>query len=98
LTDERYIHFMDVHSHNSMRAFFSPIDDADEKATRLYTVIGNLDKYLPDIKTRFSNGGTFHEIDPSEVFEQVECSFPIAWTENVSFRSQHEDTNGADAL
>jgi len=98
LTDERYIHFMDIHSHNSMRAFFSPIDDADEKATRLYTVIGNLDKYLPDIKTRFSNGGTFHEIDPSEVFERIEMSFPIAWTENVSFRSQHEDTNGADAL
>ena len=90
-TNDRYIHFMDIHSHNSMKAFFSSIDDRDERATRLYTVIGHLDKYLPDIKTRFSNGGTFHEIDPSEVFERVETSFPDTWTENVSFRPLHRD-------
>ena len=92
--DDRYIHYMDIHSHNSMRAFFSHIDDRDERATRLYSVIGNLDKYLPDIKTRFSNGGTFHEIDPAIVFERVECSFPTAWTENVRFRSLHGDDKG----
>jgi len=98
---DRYIHFMDVHSHNSMKAFFSAIDDTDEKATRLYTVIGRLDKCLPDIKTRFSNGGTFHEIDPAEVFERIEMSFPIVWTENVSFRSLHgeaKDEGEADVL
>ena len=46
-TDGHYIHYMDIHSHNSMRAFFSPSDNADEKATRLYTVIGNLQEYFP---------------------------------------------------
>ena len=103
--DGRYIHYMDIHSHNNMKAFFSNIDDRDERATRLYTVIGHLDRYLPDIKTRFSNGGTFHQIDPAIVFERIECSFPIAWTENVCFRSLHSDKksnklwdkNGADA-
>jgi len=97
LSDDRFIHYMDIHSHNSMKASFSSIDDRDERATRLYTVIGNLDKYLPDIKTRFSNGGTFHEIEPSEVFEHIETSFPIAWTENVSFRSLHGD-DGSENL
>ena len=84
LNDDRYIHYMDIHSHNSMRGFFSNIDDRDERATRLYTVIGHLDRCLPEIKTRFSNGGTFHEIDPATVFERIELSFPNAWTENVS--------------
>jgi hypothetical protein len=66
---DRYIHYMDIHSHNSMRAFFSPTDDRDEKATRLYSVIGNLDRYFPDIKTRFSNGGKYWSIYPEQVFE-----------------------------
>jgi len=86
---KRYIHFMDIHSHNSMEAFFSAIDDKDEKATRLYTVIGRLDKYLPDVKTRISNGGKFHEIDPSEVFEMIARPFPGEWKNNVHFRASH---------
>ena len=88
--DERYIHYMDIHSHNSMKAFFSPIDDRDEKATRLYTVIGRLDKYFPDIKTRISNGGKFHEIHPSEVFEFIACPFPNEWKDKVHFREPHK--------
>jgi PRTRC genetic system protein A len=105
-TDDRYIHYMDIHSHNSMKAFFSTTDNNDEKATRLYTVIGRLDKYFPDIKTRISNGGKFMEIDPIEVFEQVACPFPEEWTDVVRFRDPHSDrketytlsVNGADAL
>jgi hypothetical protein len=57
-------------------AFFSKEDDRDEKATRLYTVIGRLDRYAPEIKTRISNGGTFLEIAPAEVFEHLDVSFP----------------------
>jgi len=43
---ERYLHYMDVHSHNIIPAVFSQQDDCDEKATRLYAVIGHLDRYL----------------------------------------------------
>ena len=93
--DERYIHYMDVHSHNSMRAFFSATDNADEKATRLYTVIGRLDKYFPDIKTRISNGGKYHEIDPGEVFEIVSKPFPQDWKDRVRFRDPHSDADSA---
>jgi len=100
--DERYIHYMDIHSHNSMRAFFSPTDDKDEKATRLYSVIGRLDSYFPEIKTRISNGGKFLEIDPAEVFEYIASPFPPEWKDNVKLRAAHGDigktTKGADML
>lgn len=88
--NERYIHYMDIHSHNSMKAFFSAVDDNDEKATRLYAVIGNLHEYFPDIKIRISNGGKFCEIDPAEVFELVARPFPNEWKENVHFRDSHD--------
>jgi len=96
--NERYIHYMDIHSHNSMRAFFSAIDDRDEKATRLYTVIGRLDNYMPEIKTRISNGGKFHEIDSSEVFQYISLPFPDKWKENISLRASHEDSAANRAL
>jgi PRTRC genetic system protein A len=92
--NDRYIHFMDVHSHNSMKAFFSAIDDKDEKATRLYTVIGNLHEYFPDIKTRLSNGGKFWNIDPGEVFELVARPFPVEWMSKVHFRAAHDNKAG----
>lgn len=94
--NDRYIHFMDIHSHNSMRAFFSHVDDADEKATRLYTVIGRLNKFFPEIRTRISNGGKFHEIDPGEVFEYIARPYPDDWTEKITFREPHADTKTKD--
>jgi hypothetical protein len=89
----RYIHYMDIHSHNSMKAFFSSTDDNDEKATRLYTVIGELHKFIPDIKTRISNGGKFWPIDPAEVLEPIgaDKQFPDEWREKVRFREPHSD-------
>jgi PRTRC genetic system protein A len=90
---DRYIHYMDIHSHNSMKAFFSAVDDKDEQATRLYSVIGRLDKYFPDIKTRISNGGKFLEIDSGEVFEPVSEPFPAEWKSKVRFRESHNSTD-----
>lgn len=98
-SNNRYIHYMDIHSHNSMKAFFSEVDDSDEKATRLYTVIGNLHQYFPDVKTRISNGGKFHEIDPAEVFELIARPFPNEWRENVHFKDSHNETvTGVDDI
>lgn len=87
---DRYIHYMDIHSHNTMGAFFSPIDDHDEKATRLYTVVGRLDGCVPEIKTRISNGGKFLEIDPAEVFEFSGVSFPDEWKEHVTSEQKNK--------
>ncbi len=88
--DDRYIHYMDIHSHNTMAAFFSPIDDHDEKATRLYTVIGKLNKGKPEIKTRISNGGKFMDIDPKQVFEFLDISFLDDWINNVDISPRNK--------
>ena len=66
---DRYIHYIDIHSHGSMKAFFSAVDNADEKATRVYVVVGNVLDDLPEIKARISNGGKHLEINPDDVFE-----------------------------
>ncbi len=94
LTDEfedgNYIHYMDIHSHNSMKAFFSQTDNADEKATRLYAIIGRLDKYVPDIRVRISTSGKYMEIDPRLVFEPIyDGYYPKHWANNVTFHDEH---------
>lgn len=78
------VHVMDIHSHNFMKAFFSQTDDNDEKATRLYTVIGRLDKLFPDISTRISVGGKFVDIHPADIFEYPFDDFPNEWLDNVT--------------
>ena len=83
LPEERYIHYADVHSHNSMAAKFSAIDDRDEKATRLYFVLGHLERYYPSITARISCGGTFQEIDPGLVLESIGEEFPTEWLDRV---------------
>lgn len=83
-SSERYLLYADIHSHNSMDAFFSPIDDQDEKSTRLYMVVGRLDKFFPDIEARFFCGDTHVPIDPSLVIEDLWESFPSPWLENVN--------------
>lgn len=83
LPEERYIHYADIHSHNSMAAKFSYIDDEDERATRLYFVVGHLDRFYPSITARMSCGGSYQEIDPSLVLEGVGEEFPTEWLDQV---------------
>jgi hypothetical protein len=66
---ERYIHVADIHSHNSMPAFFSKTDNDDERATRVYMVIGYLDRAEPTIAARISVGGRFVPIDARQVID-----------------------------
>ena len=87
---KRYLHYMDIHSHNTMPAKFSEIDDADEKATRVYAVIGRLDSFMPDISVRISNGGKYLPIDPMLVFEQFDSACPPEWSDRVTIRSREE--------
>lgn len=83
LDEERFVLVMEIHSHNTMKAFFSSTDNADEKATRMYTVIGRLDKLFPDIKTRASVGGKFIEVPSALVFEMPEETYPQNWKDAV---------------
>ena len=81
--EDRYLHYADIHSHNSMAAKFSALDDADEKATRLYIVVGRLQQFYPDISARVSCGGTYLGIDAADVIEGVGEEFPLEWLEKV---------------
>jgi len=93
LPEERYIHYADVHSHNSMPAVFSKQDDRDEKATRLYLVVGRLHNFYPEISARYSCGGIYQSIDPALVLEQRYTAFPPQWLEQVKPVS-YSDTAG----
>ena len=88
LDGERYVHVADIHSHNSMPAFFSGTDDRDELATRVYVVVGRLDKPVPEILARISNGGRFLPIDPGLVLEtlppDISADFPAEWITAVN--------------
>lgn len=59
---------IEVHSHHSMPARFSPMDDADETGFRLYAVVGNIFE-RPEIRLRVGVYGHMREIPVREVFE-----------------------------
>lgn len=61
---------MDVHSHGRYPAFFSRIDDDDEKGIRLYMVIGNMDKKEHTYKIRAGMAGIFGILELDEIFEK----------------------------
>ncbi len=87
-TEERYLHYADIHSHNSMPAKFSPVDDQDERATRIYIVLGRLDRFFPEITVRMSCGGTYCELDPGLIFESLGEVFPKEWRDHVKLMRQ----------
>ena len=88
LPEERYLHVADIHSHNRMEARFSQLDDANEQATRLYIVLGRLERFYPSICARVSCGGTFLEIDPFSVMESIGEAFPNVWLYRVERKQE----------
>ena len=60
---------MDVHSHGRLPAYFSVQDDRDERATGLYCVVGRVHTPCPELKVRYSCGGTYREVPPEQVFD-----------------------------
>lgn len=94
--EDRFIHYADIHSHNSMEAKFSPVDNADEQATRIYAVVGRLDKFFPDLTVRMSCGGNFLELNPNLIFEGMETEFPQKWQKNVQRVERSSQRRAAD--
>lgn len=76
---------MEIHSHNRMNAFWSDLDNESEKATILYAVVGNLDRFLPTIRTRVSVGGIYVEVSSDSIFENpLAKDVPAEWHEKVT--------------
>lgn len=94
LPRERYLHYADIHSHNSMSPKFSGTDDADERATRLYFVVGWLDQFFPTITARISCGGSYQEIAPSLVLDDMDVGFPLAWLEPITRKAYPSASDG----
>ena len=88
LDTERYIHYMDLHSHNIMPAFFSATDNADEKAARVYIVVGRLQDAQPQIMARISCSGHFQSIPLESVVEVYKPNFPKHWQSSIITRAR----------
>lgn len=94
VTDKEYpdylIHVMDIHSHNVMPAEFSETDDNDEKATRLYAVVGTLDKAMPEISVRASCAGYYIPVSAGDVFESDFKAYPCPGDWHNQLTVEHE--------
>jgi len=59
---------LDIHSHGTMRAFFSMTDNQDEQGLRLYMVVGRLETMFPEVELRVGVYGYFAPVRVEEVF------------------------------
>jgi PRTRC genetic system protein A len=89
--EESHVLALEIHSHNTMGAYFSPVDDADEKADRYYGVVGELGKSTPALKFSYVCGGTRQIIGLEGIFQEApeneEELFPREWLKRVTKKS-----------
>lgn len=62
---------IDLHSHNTMNAFFSETDNGDEAGLRFYCVIGNLDTDTPKVACRIGVYGNHWRVPVTTIFEST---------------------------
>lgn len=76
---------LETHSHNTMDAFFSGTDNADEKSDRFFGVIGHLNQQTPAMLFSFVCGGKRVIVDRNDIFEEEpEVSFPGDWKSRIT--------------
>lgn len=66
---DRYILYCEIHSHHSMPAEFSTIDNDAERKSGIYGVVGRIGDPRPEARFRYSCGGHFRRIPASAVFD-----------------------------
>lgn len=80
---------VDIHSHNTMSAFYSGTDDNDDKHALIYTgVIGTLDKE-PTMKFRLNNLQYKVELPPDFIFDfsMPKVDVPQDWLDKVQMQT-----------
>jgi len=60
---------LDIHSHGSMGAWFSSVDNADELGLKLYGVVGEVHTMLPDSLWRVGIYGYFCPLEIGDIFD-----------------------------
>lgn len=81
---------LDIHSHNTMGAFFSGTDDGDDKKGIFFSgVAGYLNHREPDFKWRLNINETKIDAEVDDIFDVVkkEVKVPEEWLERVSTSS-----------
>ena len=71
---EDVFRYVNIHSHNTMHAFFSRTDDEYETATGIYGVIGRVEDVRPEALFRFSCGGLFGQLGVEDLFADPELA------------------------
>jgi len=75
----------EIHSHNTMSAYFSPTDNNDEKSDRLFAVVGRLDTARPEKKFSFVCGGKRVDIPEDQIFTKPLGNPNFAgWLKNIT--------------
>lgn len=67
--DPNFVPYCDIHSHNTMNAFFSAGDVKDEVSGRYYGVIGNIDHEVAKHVFKVSYDRQYLDIDATVVFD-----------------------------
>jgi hypothetical protein len=85
------IKVLDIHSHNTMSAFFSGVDDADEKGTQFYGVIGNISPTEYKDSFRMGVNGQHDKIERKYIIDESTIDetlgFPEEWLAKVHLQS-----------
>lgn len=84
----RYIQVAQMHSHNSMSAYFSETDDRDEKAFMIYGVLGLLHTEQPTCRFRVKANDTSLYINIDQIFDGTNlkiADFPEDWKGRVIY-------------
>jgi len=63
---------MDIHSHGTIPAFFSSVDDADEKGNRLFGVFGSYNENRSIFMLRAGTGEYHCTVLKEQVFDEEE--------------------------
>lgn len=88
---------LDTHSHNSMNAFFSATDDANEKNYQLYAVYGKVGEENQFVM-RYRFMGEWYGVALEDIFEGdsigegniTESTYPIKWYNQCQFKTEEE--------
>jgi PRTRC genetic system protein A len=95
---QHVIKVAEIHSHNTMKAYFSEVDNEDELGTMLYGVVGRLQKGIReityDLRTRAGVAGRFIPLESNVIIEgdypqhAVKSLFPVEYPESWHDRVQ----------
>jgi PRTRC genetic system protein A len=93
---EGFLKLGDAHSHGGSAAFFSGLDDRDDREDGLRIVMGRLDRPRPEVRVSFVANGTRFRVRPRQVLESFNDAVPPPkeWIRRVTCRYEDDGRAG----